>query len=101
MQLSEFNSIIAENGVVLVDCWANWCPHCIALMPQVDALSKEVTGKAKILKVNVEEAIEFASQFSISSLPTFLIFKNGDLVDRFNGSTTAFELKKRVISALE
>jgi len=101
MQLTEFNSLVQGNSLVLVDCWATWCPHCLSMMPHVDSLSKEVEGKAKVVKVNVGEEEEFASHFSVSSLPTFLIFKDGELVDRFNGSTTPRELKQRVSAFLE
>ncbi len=94
--MQDISSLIQSAGLVLVDCWAEWCPHCIAMMPQVDALSSEMKDSAKIVKVNVSEQEEFASQFNITSLPTFLIFKDGNLVEKFNGSTSAIELKQKL-----
>lgn len=96
--MQDINSLIQNAGLVLVDCWAEWCPHCIAMMPQVDALSEEMKDDAKIVKVNVSEQEDFAAQFNITSLPTFLIFKNGNLVEKFNGSTSAIELKQKLSS---
>ncbi len=94
--MSDFDLAI-NNGVVLVDFWAEWCPHCLALMPQIDAISKEFDGKAKVLKVNVSEAESIAQRFSITSLPTFAIFKDGALVDIARGALSGFELKKRLL----
>lgn len=96
--MQDINSLIQNAGLVLVDCWAEWCPHCIAMMPQVDALSEEMKNDAKIVKVNVGEQEDFAAQFNITSLPTFLIFKDGNLVEKFNGSTSATELKQKLSS---
>jgi thioredoxin 1 len=94
--MEDLNTLIGKAGVVLVDCWAEWCPHCVAMMPQVDALGEEMKENAEIVKVNVSEKEEFASQFNITSLPTFLIFKDGNLVEKFNGSTSAIELKQKL-----
>ncbi len=101
VSVSEFARLIQDNAIVLVDFWAEWCPHCLSLMPQVDSISKELSGKVSVVKVNAGEAADVASQFDVTSLPTFLIFKNGELIDRFNGSTTAFELKQKVLAATE
>lgn len=94
--MQEINNLIGKAGVVLVDCWAEWCPHCVAMMPQVDAISEELKDNASVVKVNVGESEEFASRFNITSLPTFLIFKDGNLVEKFNGSTSAQELKQKL-----
>lgn len=101
VSVSEFTQAIQSNAVVLVDFWAEWCPHCIHLMPQVDSLTKEMAGKVAVMKVNAGEESEVASQYEVTSLPTFLIFKNGELIDRFNGSTSAFELKQKVLAATD
>lgn len=99
--VEEFDKVVMENNVVLVDFWAEWCPHCIAMMPHVDSVSKELAGRAAVIKVNAGEEAEVANKFGVTSLPTFLIFKNGELVDRFNGSTTPIELKQKISSAIK
>ena len=96
----DFDSVVSR-GVVLVDFWAEWCPHCLALMPQVDAISMELDGRARVLKINVSEAEGIAQRFGITSLPTFAIFKDGVLVDIIRGALSGFELKKRLLSVIE
>jgi thioredoxin 1 len=97
---SNFESEVS-NGVVLVDFWAEWCPHCVSFMPHLDTLSSELSGKARVLKVNVTEAEELAHRFGITSLPTFLIFKNGEHVDTVRGAANKIELKRRVLDIVE
>lgn len=98
--MQEISLLIEKAGIVLVDCWAEWCPHCVAMMPQVDAISEEMKENARVVKVNVNESEEFASQFNITSLPTFLIFKDGNLIEKFNGSTSAQELKQKITALI-
>ncbi len=90
-----------SSGVVLVDFWAEWCPHCVSFMPHLDTLSNELSGKAKVLKVNVTEAEDLAHKFSVTSLPTFLIFKDGSVVDVVRGAPNKIELKRRVLDIVE
>lgn len=70
---------------VLVDFWAAWCGPCQMLAPIIEELEKEYEGKAKILKANVDEQAELASEYAIVSIPTMIIFKNGKVVKKLVG----------------
>ena len=71
---------------VLVDFWAEWCGPCKMLAPIIDQLSAELEGKMKVGKVNVDEMPDLAGQFSIMSIPTLIVFKNGQPVDQIVGA---------------
>jgi thioredoxin 1 len=95
-----FDSIIKNNKVVLVDFWANWCPHCISIMPQVDLLKTKMSGRAEVIKINSDEAHDLAQHFSIRSLPTFLFIKNGEEVSRISGGSSFLELETKLNSLI-
>ena len=65
---------------VLVDFWATWCGPCMMLSPVIAELAEELEGKVKVGKVNVDEQNELAMQYRVASIPTLLLFKNGELV---------------------
>ena len=71
---------------VLVDFWAEWCGPCKMIGPIIDQLAVELQGKIKIAKVNVDESPELAGKFNVMSIPTLLIFKNGQPVDQIVGA---------------
>jgi thioredoxin 1 len=68
-----FNEEINCSEPVLVDFYATWCPPCRRMLPVVDELAKE----HKVLKVNIDEELEISSNYNISAVPTFIVFKNG------------------------
>ncbi|EJF07542.1 thioredoxin [Thiovulum sp. ES] len=80
-----FTSTIAE-GVTLVDFWAPWCGPCRMIAPIIEELAEEYDGKAKIAKVNTDEEQQTAIQFGIRSIPTLIIFKDGQAVDQIIGA---------------
>ena len=83
---ANFESIIADSRPVLVDFWAEWCPPCRAIAPVLEQLSGQSDGKYVIGKLNVDENQQTASKFHIEGIPTLLIFKSGQLVDRLVGA---------------
>lgn len=74
-----------KDGVTLVDFWAVWCPPCRMQGPIVEQLSEDFAGQANIGKVDVDNNQELAVQFGIQSIPTLLLFKDGELVNKFIG----------------
>jgi thioredoxin 1 len=83
---SEFNSEVIESDLpVLVDFWAPWCGPCRMLGPIVESLSEELEGKAKVVKVNVDESPETAGKYGITSIPTVMIFKGGEKTETLVG----------------
>jgi len=82
---AEFDAFI-KKGLVLVDFFAEWCMPCMMMSPIVDELSEKFKGKIKFGKVNVGDTQELANKYNISSIPNFLLFKNGKKVDSFVGS---------------
>ena len=76
-----FENEISGNVPGLVDLWAEWCAPCKALAPILDEVSDELAGKIVITKVNLDENQDLAMKYSIRSIPTLLLFKNGELLD--------------------
>ena len=80
----DFSSQISS-GIALVDFWAPWCGPCMTQLLILEEVSKQINGKAKILKVNVDESSALASQYRVSGIPTLILFKDGAEADRFVG----------------
>ncbi len=70
------------NGVTLVDFWAEWCGPCQMMLPILEELSNKMEWKAKIAKVNVDENPSLAAQFRVMSIPTLIVFKDGQAVEQ-------------------
>ena len=84
---STFDSDVLQSDVpVLVDFWAEWCGPCRMVAPVLEEIAEEGDGKVRIAKVNVDENQEIAMQYGVSSIPTFILFKNGEAADRIMGA---------------
>lgn len=77
--------VLDSDKPVLVDFWAAWCGPCKLLGPTIDELYKELDGKAKVGKVNVDENQNLAAQYGVMSIPTVIIVKGGKIVEQFIG----------------
>jgi thioredoxin 1 len=78
---------------VLVDFWADWCGPCKMIAPVLDELATDFAGRARVGKVNIDEAPELAAQYGVQSIPTLLFFKGGQVSEQLVGAKSKRELK--------
>jgi thioredoxin 1 len=91
---ADFEANVLKSDVpVLVDFWATWCRPCLAIAPAVEEIATEVAGQAKVYKLDVDEQGEIASQFGVLSIPTLIVFKDGQEVERITGARPKEDLK--------
>ena len=89
-----FNEEVVKSAIpVLVDFWAEWCGPCKMIGPVIDEMATEYSGRVKIGKVNVDDQQQLAAQFKISSIPTLLIFKGGQVVEQMMGARSKRDIK--------
>ncbi|MBS0624137.1 MAG: thioredoxin [Verrucomicrobia bacterium] len=88
------------SGVVLVDFYADWCGPCRMLAPVIEELAQEMAGKITVAKVDTDQAMSVASRFEVTSIPTIILFKNGQVVKRVVGLKDLDALRKMVTEAL-
>ena len=94
---TNFSQEILQSGQpVLVDFWAPWCGPCRAMGPIVDQLADTFDGQAKIVKVNVDESPQAATEYGIQSIPSFLLFQNGEVKARRLGAVSKESLEELV-----
>lgn len=87
--------VLKSDQLVFVDFFAPWCGPCKAMEPIIEELTKEYEGKLKIVKLNIDENPKTAGRFQVMSIPTMLIFKNGEVVDQMVGFQDKSKLKER------
>ena len=84
--------VLQSEQPVLVDFWAPWCGPCLAVAPAVDELASDFEGRARVVKVNIDEAQELAAEFDIASIPCFLVFNEGKVQSRTVGAVQKAQL---------
>lgn len=84
--------VLKASTPVLVDFWAPWCGPCRAVAPTVDAISQQFEGRLKVVKLNTDEAGEVAVKYSVTSIPTLMLFKGGEMVERVMGNRPKADL---------
>ncbi len=95
--METFQQIINGDKPVLIDFYATWCGPCKAMSPIVEAIGKEVQGSARVLKIDVDRNPAIASQYGIQAVPTFMIFKLGQVVWRQPGGADKMTIKNELM----
>ena len=91
---AEFDKFVKENTLVLVDFWAPWCGPCRFIAPVVEELAQKHKGKLAVGKMNTDENTEIPPRYAIMAIPTLLVFKKGDLVDKIIGAVPKAEIER-------
>lgn len=90
--MATFNEIIQANTPVLVDFYATWCGPCKAMSPIIDDVAKQVQGKARVLKIDVDKNPAAAASYQVKGVPTLILFKNGKQLWKQSGVVDAQKL---------
>ena len=93
---ADFDDVIKKYKTIVIDCWAPWCGPCMMVGPIIEELAKEMQGKIVFGKLNVDENPNVSMKHQIMSIPTMLIFKNGNLIDKLIGAMPKDMLKQKL-----
>ncbi|NJR64466.1 MAG: thioredoxin [Leptolyngbyaceae cyanobacterium CRU_2_3] len=85
IQDNDFDALITDETLVVVDCTASWCGPCRKIAPLIDQLAEAYEGRAKVVKLDLDQNKRVASKYSIRSIPAVMLFKNGELVENLVG----------------
>lgn len=94
------SEVLNAQGLVMIDFWAPWCGPCRMISPTVEELSKEYSGRIKVMKLNTDENSEIATKYKIMGIPTIMFFKNGTKLDQIVGVVPKQQLKAKIESFL-
>ena len=94
------SEVLKANGPVVVDFWAEWCGPCKMIAPVLEEISGTLDGKVKIVKLNVDENPGTASKYGIQSIPTLMIFKNGEMASRQVGAAPRQKLEQWITTSV-
>ena len=97
---ANFEELLKENKLLLVDFWAEWCGPCRSLAPTIDELAQEYEGKVLIGKIDVDNNPQISSKYGVRSIPTVFLFKEGEVVDKQLGAVPKKVLAEKIDTQL-
>ena len=98
---TDFDSeVLKATGLVVVDFWAEWCGPCRMIAPALEEIAGSLNGKVKIVKLNVDENPQTASKYGVMSIPTLMIFKNGEMASRQVGAAPKQKLEQWITGSV-